>query len=129
VTVGLPPVPVTCDALIPRRGEGTEFRSVRYGDFKYVRFRNALPLLFSVTEDPGEQENLLAPRRPPGTGSGGATGPQDADPGAWDAEVVQAILSALPNAAREVARFANASIDFNEVEEECTVREGSLKSE
>jgi len=50
--------PVFCDNLDPRWGEGTEFRLVRDGDYKYVGFRNAPELLFDLSEDPLEQENL-----------------------------------------------------------------------
>lgn len=34
-----PARPIVCDSLIPRWGAGTEFRSVRQGRLKYVRFR------------------------------------------------------------------------------------------
>lgn len=51
--------PVFCDALTPRWGEGTEFRMIRLGDYKYVSFRIAPPLLFNVKKDPGEQHNLM----------------------------------------------------------------------
>lgn len=50
--------PVVCDALTPRWGPGTEFRMVRQGRYKHVRFRNAPPLCFDVEKDPGEQHNL-----------------------------------------------------------------------
>jgi choline-sulfatase len=56
---GLPPErPIFCDNLLPRWGEGTEFRMIRSGRYKYVRFRKAQPLMFDLTEDPGEQVNL-----------------------------------------------------------------------
>jgi choline-sulfatase len=51
--------PILCDALTPRWGEGTEFRSIRWRHYKYVRFRDATPLFFDLAEDPGEQHNLL----------------------------------------------------------------------
>jgi choline-sulfatase len=51
-------VPVICDNLIPRWGAGTEFRMLRYRQFKYVRFRNAAPLFFDLEHDPAEQVNL-----------------------------------------------------------------------
>ena len=50
--------PVVCDNLVPRWGEGTEFRMVRDGDYKYVAFRNAPELLFDLSVDPLEQQNL-----------------------------------------------------------------------
>ena len=50
--------PVYCDNLIPRWGEGTEFRMIREGKYKYVAFRNAPELLFDVEADPLEQSNL-----------------------------------------------------------------------
>jgi choline-sulfatase len=50
--------PVFCDNLNPRWGVGTEFRLVRDGDYKYVAFRDAPELLFDLSEDPLEQENL-----------------------------------------------------------------------
>jgi choline-sulfatase len=51
--------PIFCDALTPRWGEGTEFRMIRWRDFKYVVFRDAPPLFFNLHDDPGEQVNLL----------------------------------------------------------------------
>jgi len=50
--------PVVCDNLIPRWGEGTEFRMVRDGDYKYVAFRDAPGILFDLAADPLEQTNL-----------------------------------------------------------------------
>ncbi|MCB0080709.1 MAG: sulfatase-like hydrolase/transferase, partial [Caldilineaceae bacterium] len=52
-------LPVFCDNLNPRWGEGTEFRMIRWGQYKYVRFRNCEPLFFDLANDPGEQENLV----------------------------------------------------------------------
>jgi len=54
-----PDRPIVCDALTPRWGKGTEFRMVRRGKHKYVRFRDAEPLAFDLADDPGEQVNLL----------------------------------------------------------------------
>jgi choline-sulfatase len=51
--------PVFCDALTPRWGEGTEFRMVRLGPYKYVRFRDAPPLFFDLANDPAEQRDLI----------------------------------------------------------------------
>ncbi|MFB6173290.1 MAG: sulfatase-like hydrolase/transferase [Halobacteriales archaeon] len=50
--------PVVCDNLTPRWGEGTEFRMVREGGYKYVAFRDAPELLFDLGADSLEQENL-----------------------------------------------------------------------
>jgi len=54
-----PDRPVFCDVLVPRWGPGTEFRMIRQGPYKYIRFRNAPPLAFDLEQDPGEQRNLL----------------------------------------------------------------------
>ena len=51
--------PVFCDNLVPRWGEGTEFRVVREGRYKYIGFRDAPPLLFDIVADPLEQRNLV----------------------------------------------------------------------
>ncbi|MFC1718601.1 sulfatase-like hydrolase/transferase [Candidatus Poribacteria bacterium] len=50
--------PVYCDNLVSRWGEGTEFRMIREGKYKYVGFRNAPELLFDVEADPLEQKDL-----------------------------------------------------------------------
>ena len=50
--------PVYCDNLVPRWGEGTEFRMIREGKYKYVAFRNAPEILMDVDADPLEQKNL-----------------------------------------------------------------------
>ena len=50
--------PVVCDNLTRRWGDGTEFRLVRDGDYKYVRFRDAPELFFDIRNDPLEQRNL-----------------------------------------------------------------------
>lgn len=52
--------PVVCDNLVPRWGEGTEFRIAREGEYKYVQFRDAPDLLFDLSADPLEQRNLAA---------------------------------------------------------------------
>lgn len=54
-----PEDPVFTDNLIPRWGEGTEFRSIRWRNYKYVAFRNAPDLFFNLEDDPNEQMNLL----------------------------------------------------------------------
>ena len=51
--------PVMCDVLIPRWGEGTQFRMVRDGSWKYVAFRAAPPILIDLANDPHEQHNLV----------------------------------------------------------------------
>ncbi|MFH5801019.1 sulfatase [Haladaptatus sp. CMAA 1911] len=51
--------PVVCDILTDRWGEGTEFRMVRDGRYKYVGFRGDYQeLLFDIETDPLETENL-----------------------------------------------------------------------
>jgi choline-sulfatase len=99
---GTPPErPVFCDALNPRWGPGTEFRMIRWHQFKYVRFRDAPPLFFDLENDPGEQHNLIA------RGTNGVA------------------LGAL----REMEKLANTSIDFDQAEYERTVRDGKLREE
>jgi choline-sulfatase len=50
--------PVVCDNPMDRWGEGTEFRVVRDGRYKYVAFRDAPEILIDLAEDPLEQTNL-----------------------------------------------------------------------
>ncbi|GAB3686601.1 hypothetical protein GCM10028857_18890 [Salinarchaeum chitinilyticum] len=51
--------PVVCDVLAPRWGEGSEFRMVRDGRYKYVGFRGDYQeLLFDIESDPLERNNL-----------------------------------------------------------------------
>lgn len=94
-----PERPIFCDALSPRWGEGTEFRSIRWRNYKYVTFRDAPPLMFDLEEDPGEQNDLV--RR-------GAEG-----------EAAEA-MGYLEGVAEE-------SIDFEEVERERVERDGDLR--
>jgi choline-sulfatase len=94
-----PERPIYCDALTPRWGLGTEFRSIRWRHYKYVVFRDAPPLFFDLDDDPGEQHNLLARGVP--------------------AEA-QAALDYL----QELAR---TSIDFQAAERERLERDGDLK--
>lgn len=54
-----PERPIFTDALLPRWGTGTEFRSIRWRNYKYVRFRNAPELFFNLADDPDEQHNML----------------------------------------------------------------------
>ncbi|MGB2820250.1 MAG: hypothetical protein WBF17_04670, partial [Phycisphaerae bacterium] len=93
-----PDRPIFCDALNPRWGEGTEFRMIRRGRYKYVRFRSAPPLMFDLAADPGEQRDLI---------SRGCEG-----------EAAAALA--------ELQAIADESIDFNAAEHERTVRDGSL---
>lgn len=51
-------VPIFSDNLQPRWGEGSEYRMVRYGDFKYVGFRSGSEFLFNLIDDPLEQTDL-----------------------------------------------------------------------
>jgi choline-sulfatase len=60
-----PERPIYCDALTPRWGPGTEFRSIRWRQYKYVVFCDAPPLFFDLENDPGEQHNLLERGMPP----------------------------------------------------------------
>lgn len=55
-----PERPVFCDHLNDRWGKGTEFRSVRYRNWKYVTFRNGDRLLFDLEKDPGETQNRIS---------------------------------------------------------------------
>lgn len=54
-----PDRPIFCDVLLPRWGEGNEFRMIRQGQYKYVHFRNAPPLFFDLANDQAEQHNLV----------------------------------------------------------------------
>ncbi|MEM7028071.1 MAG: sulfatase-like hydrolase/transferase [Chloroflexota bacterium] len=54
-----PDRPIYCDVLTPRWGEGTEFRMIRQGQYKYVAFRDAPPLFFDLENDQAEQHNLV----------------------------------------------------------------------
>jgi choline-sulfatase len=51
-------VPVVSDNLKPRWGEGSEYRMVRLGKYKYVGFRSGSEFLFNLEEDPLEQTDL-----------------------------------------------------------------------
>ena len=51
--------PVFIDNLIPRWGDGTEFRIVRDGSYKYVRFRGLSDLCFDIDVDPAEHDDLV----------------------------------------------------------------------
>lgn len=86
------------DNLVPRWGEGTEFRMVRRGNYKYVRFRNAPPLMFDLSADPAEQRDLI---------SRGCDGP-------------------AAEAREQLAAFAEESMDFDAAERERTQRDADL---
>ena len=96
--VTLPDRPIFCDALTPRWGAGTEFRSIRWKQYKYVSFRDAPPLFFDLANDPGEQHNLI---------QRGAEGE-------------------ARDALDYLAQVAADSIDFDEAERERLERDGSL---
>jgi len=96
-----PERPVFCDALTPRWGAGTEFRAIRWRQFKYVRFRDCPPLFFDLAQDRGEQHDLITRGIPE------------------DAREAHDYLVA----------FAEQSIDFDEAERERTVRDGNLDSD
>lgn len=83
-----PDRPIFCDALTPRWGAGTEFRMIRQGRYKVVRFRKASPLAFDVQADPGEQHNLYQR------------------------------LPEIPAEARRLAALAESSMDFDAAEQE-----------
>ena len=99
--MGEPPQrPVFCDALNPRWGEGTEFRMIRWRDYKYVRFRNAPPLFFDLRNDPGEQRNL-----------------------------VECAADSAAEALAEMRELAESTIDFDAAERERVKRDGSLSEQ
>jgi choline-sulfatase len=50
--------PVVSDQLVPRHGEGSEFRVVWDGDDKHVRFRDLPDRAFDLGEDPRERTPL-----------------------------------------------------------------------
>lgn len=53
--------PVVCDSLNTRWGDGTEYRMVRDGRYKYVEFRGDYQdLLFDLESDPLETENVAS---------------------------------------------------------------------
>lgn len=93
----LPERPIFCDNLMPRWGQGTEFRMIRQGRYKYVRFREAPPLMFDLAEDPGEQVDLC--RHPAGPAAA---------------------------ARRDLARLAEETMDFDQAQQERLVRDGKL---
>lgn len=50
--------PVFTDNLVPRWGRGTEFRMVRDGRYKYIRYRTGDEHLFDLETDPMEQNDI-----------------------------------------------------------------------
>ena len=54
----LSPEPVFSDNLTARWGKGSEFRLVRFENYKYVCFRDGSELLFDLEKDPLEQRDL-----------------------------------------------------------------------
>lgn len=51
--------PVVVDSFVPYQ-EGLEYRMVRDGQYKYIRFRDAPELLFDLDVDPLEQHNIAS---------------------------------------------------------------------
>ena len=93
-----PDLPVFCDGLKPRWGAGTEFRMVRQGKYKYVRFRDAPPLFFDLEADQNEQHNLI-------------------DSASGEAAIARDSL----------AKLAQESIDFDAAEQERRTEDAALQ--
>jgi choline-sulfatase len=93
--------PVVCDNFMPRWGEGSQFRSIRLGDYKYVRFKDAQPLFFNLRNDPEEQRNLLV---------------HELSPEAQD------VLDSLKES-------SELNIDFDDIEKTRLERDGSLRED
>ncbi|NKB70775.1 MAG: sulfatase-like hydrolase/transferase [Candidatus Latescibacteria bacterium] len=55
---------VVTEAVIPRWGQGTEFRLARSARYKYVLFSDVPDLAFDLLEDPLEQHNIAATDNP-----------------------------------------------------------------
>ncbi|HCK10463.1 MAG: hypothetical protein CME21_04495 [Gemmatimonadetes bacterium] len=51
---------VITEALTTRWGEGTEFRMIRSGQYKYIAFRDCEDLAFDLDADPNELVNIAA---------------------------------------------------------------------
>ena len=97
-----PERPIFSDNLIPRWGIGTEYRMIRWQNYKYITFRDAPPLFFDLADDPEEQKNLITR----GTRKSEA----------------QAALAYLE-------QIALGSIDFEAAERERLERDGGLSNE
>ena len=93
--------PVFSDNLVPRWGEGTEYRMIRWRKFKYVVFRDCPPLMFDLETDPDEQVNLIG---------------RDVD-------------AETASARSYLEQLADDSMDFDAAEQERTVRDGSLEEQ
>lgn len=52
--------PVFYDFLLPRFGDGMQYRAIRDGQYKYVGFHDAPDLLFDLDADPNEEVNLAS---------------------------------------------------------------------
>lgn len=91
--------PVFTDNFTPRWGQGTEFRMVRDGRYKYIQFRNAPEILIDLRADPTEQVNL-------------ATDPADEE---------RVVLDRL-------RRLVDESIDFERIEHDRRRDEEELES-
>jgi choline-sulfatase len=94
----IPDRPVFCDALTPRWGPGTEFRMIRWRDYKYVVFRDAPPLLFDLENDPREQINLIE----------------------------RGVTGAAADALRHLEHITADTMDFDAAERERLERDGDL---
>ena len=94
----LPNRPIVCDNLMPRWGRGTEFRMVRQGRYKYVRFREAPDLMFDLENDPLEQVDIC--RNPP---------------------------VPAEDTRDQLRRFAQESMDFDEAQQERLERDAGLE--
>jgi choline-sulfatase len=51
--------PVFCDNFDPKKGEMSEYRMVRDGQYKYVRFHDGTEHFFDLDEDPFEENDLI----------------------------------------------------------------------
>ncbi len=90
--------PIFCDNLVPRWGEGTEFRMIREDRYKYIHFRNAPPLMFDLQNDPKELTNICL------------NTPGYAEP-----------------AKKRLVQIAETTMNFEEAERERLVRDSNLK--
>ncbi|MFQ6039879.1 MAG: sulfatase-like hydrolase/transferase [Candidatus Poribacteria bacterium] len=93
-----PERPIFSDALTPRWGAGTEFRMIRWKNYKYVRFRQTPPLFFDLDNDPEEQHNLI-----------------------------NSASSQLKGALKKLRQLAETSMDFDAAERERLERDGELR--
>ena len=96
-----PERPIFSDNLVPRWGAGTEYRMIRWRQFKYVTFRDGPSLCFDLQIDPGEQVNLIGRERDPTTAE----------------------------ALRYLEQLALETMDFEAAEQERTQRDGPLSAQ